>query len=181
MNSAQANPALMQLEDIVLPQQISQWPMAPGYWILAALVIGITIAMVVKLKRDKQYHAPRKAALDVLNQLDIASPQYATEVNSLLKRTAMSYFPRQDFAKLDGNHWFAWLELRLPKQHHGQIGLLLNKRYQSQGLSQAETKQLQQLAHVFLAKSARLTAFNPNELTSSMIAKQNDKEDSCSQ
>ena len=158
MNTAQANPALMQLEDIVLPAQISQLPIAPGFWILAILFIVAMIFAVTKFKQHRLYHAPRKAALGELENLDPSSSLYATDINSLLKRTAMSYFPREDFAKLDGEVWYSWLAARLSTQDAKQISELLAKRYQKNGLSPQDAQQLKQLTEKWLNKSSRFVA-----------------------
>ncbi|PMG51770.1 DUF4381 domain-containing protein [Shewanella sp. 10N.286.52.B9] len=160
MNAPQINPALMQMEDIVLPQPISQLPIAPGYWLVAIIIIAAGVITFIKLRKRAKYHAPRKAALAQLQQLDINDSQYPSQINSLLKRTALSYLPRQDFAQLDGDQWFKWLELRLPQAEQGQIGLLLAKRYQACGLNAAEKQQLFKLAKSWLTQKARFAPLN---------------------
>lgn len=37
------NPALEQLRDIHLPQAVHWWPPAPGWWLVAAMVLALTI------------------------------------------------------------------------------------------------------------------------------------------
>ncbi|WP_144213953.1 DUF4381 domain-containing protein [Shewanella donghaensis] len=179
MNTTQANPALMQMEDIVLPPPISQFPIAAGYWILLIVIIAAIVILYIKWRKSTQYHAPRKAALSELKQLDINDKQYASHINTLLKRTALTYLPRQDFAKLDGEQWYTWLERRLPVSDHCVIGTLLAKRYQACGLSAAESQQLFELTNLWLGKK---THFEPISAVKNVNSKQTStKEATCSQ
>ncbi|MCL1068660.1 DUF4381 domain-containing protein [Shewanella olleyana] len=178
MNTAQTNPALSQLEDIVLPEQISQLPIAPGFWILALLIIVAIIATVIKFNHHRRYHVPRKAALAEFELLSISSPQYAVDINTLLKRVAMSYFPRAEFAKLDGELWYAWLGLRLPQNEAEQLSELLKKRYQKNGLTAQESQQLSGLTQSWLNKSSR---FSSLAQVSPMTPSKQQTEAACSQ
>ncbi|WP_372943301.1 DUF4381 domain-containing protein [Shewanella sp.] len=144
---------LAQLQDIKLPDPISAMPIAPGYWIIAALVIILLAWLSYKLYKKYQHHAPRKMALAMLNQYDINDDDFAANVNSLLKRTAMTYLPRQHLAKLNGQPWFDWLDKRLPSKHQQQIGELLIKRHQPSGLSLDDKQQLLLLARAWLTST----------------------------
>ncbi|GIU53372.1 MULTISPECIES: DUF4381 domain-containing protein [Shewanella] len=181
MNTAQANPALSQLEDIMLPEQISQLPIAPGFWILAIVFVAIIIFAVTKLQQNRRYIAPKKAALSELEILDVSTPQYATDINTLLKRTAMSYFPREDFAKLDGDIWYAWLALRLSAQDANQMSELLKKRYQKDGLAQKDCMQLRTLTEKWLNKSGHFIALNKVPVQAQSTPKNQQSEATCSQ
>ncbi|AZG73987.1 DUF4381 domain-containing protein [Shewanella livingstonensis] len=155
--------ALAQLHDIVLPEPISAMPIAPGYWIIAAVLIILAIWLGKRLYKQHQYHAPRKIALTLLKSYDIKNDNFAAQVNSLLKRTALTYLPREHLAKLNGQAWFDWLDTRLtPGQQH-KIGHLLIKRHQASGLDQAEKSQLQYLAKAWLSSKC---AFSDATLTS---------------
>ena len=179
MNTTQANPALIQMEDIVLPPPISHLPVAPGYWILTALVIIAAVMLIIKRRKSVKYHASRKAAMSQLALLDINDVQFAIHINTLLKRTALSYLPRQDFAKLDGEKWFTWLDLRLPASDKGAIGKLLAKRYQACGLSSAENIQLLALTTHWFNKKTHFESIEAITVTKSK--KTNVQEASCSQ
>ncbi|MEZ9142265.1 MULTISPECIES: DUF4381 domain-containing protein [unclassified Shewanella] len=179
MNTAQTNPALMQLEDIVLPEKISQFPIAPGFWILALFIIALIIFAVVKIKQHRRYHLPRKAALADFEQLEPANSQFASDINTLLKRTAMSYFPREDFAKLDGDRWYQWLGLRLSEQDAINMGQLLKKRYQKDGLTLTESTQLHTFTEQWLNKSSRFIALS--DMPENITPTSHQSEASCSQ
>jgi len=153
---------LAQLQDIKLPDPISSMPIAPGYWIVAAFIIVIAIWLGYQLYKKYQYHAPRRQALAMLNQYDINDDGFAAQVNSLLKRTAMTYLPRENLAKLNGQPWFDWLDTRLPGKQQQIIGHLLVKRHQASGLTFDEKQQLASLAKAWLSNKQ---AFSDASLT----------------
>ena len=90
-----ANP--LQLKDIHVPEQISNYPIAYGWWLLAALLLLTLIFIGIKLyKRAKLKQAQQQA----LKQLKHNPNMDSTQVITLLKWAAMQYFPRAEIAKL---------------------------------------------------------------------------------
>ena len=160
---------LAQLNDIQLPDPISAMPIAPGYWIIATLIIAIAIWFTYRVYKQYQYHAPRKLALSLLNQYDINDENFATQVNSLLKRTAMTYLPRENLAKLNGQPWFDWLDSRLPSKQQHIIGTLRFKRHQANGLTLDEKQQLAMLAKLWLSNKQ---SFSDHTLTANHHAQE---------
>ena len=162
MPSTASNPALAQLQDIIHPDPIGAWPWAIGYWLVLALVIALITLLVIWLRKRARDLAPKKAAKQLLNQLDRQATSYASDVNSLLKRTAMSYLSREAIASLDGEAWAAWLDSYLPEHKRQRIGPLLAKRHQATPLTLAEANELHQLTQAWLASKAKLSAPEPN-------------------
>ncbi|MFG7352341.1 DUF4381 domain-containing protein [Shewanella oncorhynchi] len=158
MPSTAPNPALTQLQDIIHPEPIGAWPWAIGYWLVLALVIALITLLVIWLRKRARDLAPKKAAKQLLNQLDKQAPSYVSDVNSLLKRTAMSYISREAIASLDGEAWAAWLDSYLPEHKRQHIGPLLAKRHQATPLTLAEANELHQLTQAWLASKAKLSA-----------------------
>lgn len=158
MPSTAPNPALAQLQDIIHPEPIGAWPWAIGYWLVLALVIALITLLVIWLRKRARDFAPKKAAKQLLNQLDKQATSYASDVNSLLKRTAMSYLSREAIASLDGEAWAAWLDSYLPEHKRQRIGPLLAKRHQATPLTLAEANELHQLTQAWLASKAKLSA-----------------------
>ena len=156
------NPALAQLQDIIHPEPIGAWPWAIGYWLVLALVIALITLLVIWLRQRARDLAPKKAAKQLLNQLDKQATSYASDINSLLKRTAVSYLSREAIASLDGEAWAAWLDSYLPEHKRQRIGPLLAKRHQATPLTLAEANELHQLAQAWLASKAKLSAPEPN-------------------
>lgn len=161
MPSTAPNPALAQLQDIIHPEPIGAWPWAIGYWLVLALLIALITLLVIWLRKRARYLAPKKAAKQLLSQLDRQAPSYASDVNSLLKRTAMSYLSRETIASLDGEAWAAWLDSYLPAPKRQRLGPLLAKRHQATPLTLAEANELHQLTQAWLASKAKLSAPEP--------------------
>ena len=63
------NPALEQLRDIHLPQAVHWWPPAPGWWIVAALILALTIWLgrYLQARYRRQYF--RGETQDLLKQV----------------------------------------------------------------------------------------------------------------
>ena len=164
------NPALAQLKDIHTPEAIGAWPLAFGYWIALVIVI-LLIALLIHVYRTKKKQSlVKQAALIELSQLETnANPEFAIQVNALLKRAALSYLPRDKVAAIDGEPWYQFLDTTLPTAQRGKFGKLLNQRYSKQGLSEQDKQQLKTLAKDWLNKSLPLNEKAKNGLTSNEI------------
>jgi hypothetical protein len=120
------NPALQDLHDIHLPAPVSWWPPAPGWWLLAALLALIVIGLLVwrQLRRRNNWRRYALGELATLRQH--SSPASAVrELSVLLRRVAISRFPREEVAALSGDAWLGFLDRPLGKdaafQTHGQL------------------------------------------------------------
>ena len=103
-----------QLRPMQLPDPVSWWPMAPGWWLLLVLIIASVFGLLWWLRR--RWADPRRYALAKLKNLQACyfpegSDQTAllTHCNQLLKRTALTLYPRHDVASLSGDAWIAFL------------------------------------------------------------------------
>jgi len=106
--------AQVQLHDIHVPEQVSNFPIAPGWWLLLVLVIVIAVLSYKKFKKNKRLNSSKKQALTVLETNPSMS---AKECISLLKWAAMQYVNRQQLAKLHGDNFQDFLMTQLPKKH----------------------------------------------------------------
>lgn len=110
------NPDLSQLRDIHMPEPVSWWPPAPGWWLLLVALLSI-IALLWGAYRYRQRNAWRRIALAELSRLH---QQYQTQLfvphlvvgqlSVLLRRVAISRFPREEAASLSGDQWLAFLD-----------------------------------------------------------------------
>jgi hypothetical protein len=124
MNTANPNHATeLPLADIHLPNMVSAWPPAIGWWLLTALVITLLITAVFLIKRYRKKWGYRKTALRLLDQ---QYNDYALESNAdtmaniqsmlaLLKRTAISAYPQQNIRSLFGEQWINFLNRQTHK------------------------------------------------------------------
>jgi len=156
---AKTNPALASLKDIQTPEVITSWPIAYGYWILLALIIVTIAAIYYLVKRQRRDSAPKRIVIAALKELDPNHQALSSQVNTLIKRAAMSYLPREQVAGLEGQAWYRWMntQVKLPDP---QLQQLLEKRYQREGLASGEGPKLKTLAHQWL-KEALPIKVNP--------------------
>ena len=69
-----ADPAdLSNLRDLALPAEVSLWPPAPGWWILAAAVAVSVMILIVMAVRHYRRNTYRREALQQLETIEAAS------------------------------------------------------------------------------------------------------------
>ncbi len=119
-------PAL-QLRDIHLPDPVSWWPPAPGWWALLTLSILLFFSIRAFL-RMKKARRVRVAALKELELLSTGFTQVpdahhlVKALSVLLRRICLSYYPRFDVAGLTGEAWLAFLDKHLKgEQAHARF------------------------------------------------------------
>ncbi len=100
------------IRGIRLPDGVSAWPPAPGWWLLAGAILFVVVAGVVLYRR----RALRRAAL---RELDILRREYqsvgnaaalAAGLSKLLRRVAMTRSRRTAVAGLRGEAWLGYLD-----------------------------------------------------------------------
>ena len=105
-----ANQSATNLRDIHLPDAISWWPPAPGWWILLALIITLLI-FIPKLYRRLTFIPLNKVASltfkNIVAQYNKTHNDsiFIMETSQFLRQTAMSYYGREDIAQLTGDKW----------------------------------------------------------------------------
>lgn len=108
---------LSQLADIHLPEPVSFWPPAPGWWVLAVLLL---IAGVLFWRWYARRYARQEVCRQALAELqrcyeryadtpemdtDARKLQFTNDVNSVLRRVALVHFPNRGVASLGGQEW----------------------------------------------------------------------------
>lgn len=101
--------SLEQLHDIVMPAELPWWPPAPGWFLLALLLIATSVTLVHRRMQTWRKNAYRREAEDHLTQA-----KNAREVAEILRRTALAFAERKDVASLGGEEWVDWLSSRSP-------------------------------------------------------------------
>jgi len=132
-NQAATQLDLSQLRDIHMPDPISWWPPAPGWWILLGIVL-LSGAGMWLARRYRQRNGWRRDALAQLSALHRQlqtkefQPQHiVSELSVLLRRVAVSRFPREEAASISGDEWLAFLERQCRKgtSFQTEVGRLL--------------------------------------------------------
>ena len=104
MNPAQLNPTdpLAQLRDIHLPEPISWWPPAPGWWILALLLISALSYGLYRFFQWRNNNLYRRQALAELENSYACHKDdpttFSHQVLALLRRTTRAAFPLKKLA-----------------------------------------------------------------------------------
>lgn len=136
---------LEQLRDIQPPPPSGLWPLAPGWWILAALVlVTLTVVAVLGWRRHRR-RAPKRAALARLARHTVPEhpgPDWFASLNRLLKEAAIARHPGDQPAGLSGKQWSGFLA-RTSGDPDRPWQQLVNASYRPQSeLSPAEALQL---------------------------------------
>lgn len=107
--------ATLSLRDIHLPDAVSWWPPAPGWWALLVLcflmVFSVWLFRLIKYRRSV-----RVAAIQSLQDISATflrekdAHQLVKSLSILLRRICLSYFPRSEVAGLTGEKWLAFLD-----------------------------------------------------------------------
>ena len=116
-----ADPASLQnLNDIIEPAGVSFWPPTPGVWLVVALVVLWVVVGVVLMGFRWRRNAYRRAGMRALRRirLEIHAPDRKPDrkmtalrhLSALLKRVALTAFPREAVAALSGDRWIAFLD-----------------------------------------------------------------------
>jgi hypothetical protein len=112
---AAADP-LAGLRDWHLPGPVAWWPPAPGWWLVAGLIL-VALGLGWGLWRRRQRRgAAVRAALNKLADLrlqlaaDGDRRRFAAGVSNLLRRLALIRYPRERVAGLTGAAWLGFLD-----------------------------------------------------------------------
>lgn len=105
---------LTQLKDIHMPELFIASSIPLGWWLL-----GITVIMAftgIGLYLIKWYKSPKQTAIRMIKIIEkesihnIGSSDYLSEVSEILRRVALSYYPRNQVAGLTGKAWLEFLD-----------------------------------------------------------------------
>lgn len=128
-----SDPASLQnLNDIVLPVATGWWPLAAGWYFLLGILLVVLAWFAYSSVKRWTENGYRRAALHQLHLL-------STDINDadkrddalrqlpvLLKRTALSVYPRSQLASLTGREWHDFLNSKVsrPSFTRSTAGLL---------------------------------------------------------
>lgn len=149
------NPAELPLRDIHLPPPVGWWPLAPGWWLVALLLL-VTMALLAWLWLKRQPRGKPALALALL-ELERLQGKHASnsndllrEVSVLLRRIAISQYGRQAVSGLTGVAWVKFLDDKAGRPLFGSrlAHLLTEMPYRPE--TQAETQALIQAVRMWI-------------------------------
>ena len=110
---------LNQLRDIHLPQAPLWWPPAPGWWVLAALALGLLGWGTARLWRRWRRFRPARTARQLHRRLtlelfddSITPAAWLHRTNEVLKRLAVHGLGHHDMIRAWGDDWLRYLDDR---------------------------------------------------------------------
>lgn len=128
----------LELKDIHLPDSSLWWPLAPGWWLLLALLaLGLLGLLWLNWRRHHQPVARLSMdELDIIRQAHARGQEPRATVNAvagLLRRTLISYRGRVQHAATIGEDWLSELDQLAPKHGFSDVHkqLLAQGRYQA--------------------------------------------------
>ncbi|TFH72334.1 DUF4381 domain-containing protein [Gammaproteobacteria bacterium LSUCC0112] len=121
--------ALSELADIHMPGEVSYWPLAAGWWVLAALLLALAIYGAWRLQKRLTLQKRLNAAtselanarqlLKAAGESDMANRLvFVNNVNAVLRRVALLHLEHKAVAGLSGQAWVSLL------RQHDKAGLL---------------------------------------------------------
>ena len=111
------DPESLPLRDIHLPDPVSWWPLAPGWWALMVLIVMVVLLIAYCIRR---YRNHKISALYLVKQeleriktdfnINQDKSNLVKELSELIRRLSISIFPREESAGLTGEEWLKFLD-----------------------------------------------------------------------
>ena len=122
---------IKQMRDIHGPDAVSWWPPALGWWVLAAVILGLIgfalFSWWWRRKRARDWRVDARLRMRKLAKAmrDNDTKASVSELSELLRRVAMARYGRDACAGLAGEEWLAWLTSNDPVgfkwNEHGRV------------------------------------------------------------
>ncbi|NEX21145.1 DUF4381 domain-containing protein [Thiorhodococcus mannitoliphagus] len=151
---------LADLRDWHLPDPLSWWPPAPGWWILLGLAVLAMVAAFLWIRRLRRRGRAWRAAkrelvgLRAAYESDRDGRRFIAELSRLLRRLALLRYPRERVAGLSGSAWLEFLDATGGAGGFvGGAGRILMAAYRAdaKGVSEDEVAGLARLAETWMA------------------------------
>lgn len=151
---------LEQLRDIHLPEPVGWWPPAPGWWLLLAAALTLTLLLRVLRRRARlrRWRREARTAIGQLRQQHRLRPEtgraVVEQLSALLRRIATTRFPAIEVASLCGEPWLQFLDSQSKGGNAFQQGagrLLADAPYRPKHVNIAEVEELLTLCERWIA------------------------------
>ena len=133
------DPLQLPLRDIHLPDSVSWWPPAPGWWtVLALFIAAVGLGLWLRRRRIQKQRSAKLLSLRHLQTMRNAFAEHGDcqrltqELSALLRRATISVYDREDTASLTGEAWLKFLDKNLGDRRfsQGPGRLLMEAPYQ---------------------------------------------------
>lgn len=142
------DPSQLPLRDIHLPDPVGWWPPAPGWWLLAVLVLAAVAYAMLLRYRSRRHRAALRAVARIAADLEAGEEpvQCVQALSTVLRRFAMTLAaggtepaprkkawpirraaaePAEPVAGLAGARWLEYLDARWPRADFSGAGAAL--------------------------------------------------------
>ena len=106
--------ATLDLRDIHAAAPPAFWPPAPGWWVVAALLIAILVLTTVWCFRRYRLYRLKIQIMDEIETISNCSTEntevFTARLSMLLRRIALRQYPRERVASLTGSDWLRFLD-----------------------------------------------------------------------
>lgn len=129
LNKTVAEASLDNLHDIMVPDAVGLFPLAPGWYMVALL--GLALLFYVVVRRYAQYKKRRykREALREISTYSSKSRETALALLTLAKRVGIAAYGREKIAPLSGESWWDFMEshsrVKMSRELRGTIATLL--------------------------------------------------------
>lgn len=100
------NPLLAQLDEVIVPAQVSPWPPAPLWWLIGAVVLALIGFGAWRYYQRHQFLAAKREAISLSQQLN---SEQCPQLHQLLKRLTQHYYGER-LAALPTTQWQGVIE-----------------------------------------------------------------------
>lgn len=145
---------LPELRDIHLPEGVSAFPLAYGWWVIILSVVAtfflIKFFLYLRRKSKKRY------ALKLIERVSTTNPILASkQYSEILRRICVLKYPKA--ATLYGQEWLEFLHRHCrQKLNEAEAGLLLNAPYMSgeaKGYGEKEIREIKQFCIAWIGEN----------------------------
>ncbi len=156
------DPASLPLRDIHLPDPVSWWPLAPGWWALLLLLVSIVLITMYLIRRYRNHkisaiYLAKRELERIKTDFNITQDKsnLVIELSELIRRLSISIFPREESAGLTGEEWLKFLDQYSEKNEfdNGIGRVLIEAPYQAD--PEFNSNELTELISIWLESVAK--------------------------
>jgi len=156
---ADMNGQALPINDIILPPDVGVWPLAPGWWLLLILCIGLAIAGVWFTRRWLKQRRRKTLAQALVAQAqktyashgDLCA--YCSDINQTLKRYARAAGAGNAPLALTGQPWADWLNAQVSRPVFSEALALAVAEGPYRPLPDLDPDQLEAAAKLWIRKA----------------------------
>jgi hypothetical protein len=150
MNETIVQASLDNLHDIIVPEAVGFFPLAPGWIIVILSTFSLFFHFSWKAYKRYKRALYKKEALKELERYTLESKDELVALLSLAKRVAISAYGRTQIAKLSGENWWDFME------QHSQVKVSKELRVELSDLLYDTSKQYDSTQHATIKGLVRL-------------------------